>query len=194
MDNRRLVRMSKFLAKHLRHSSEALGLTLAPGGWVNVADLLAACAGVGFPITRDELEDVVAHNNKRRFSFDSAGTRIRANQGHSTEVDLQLSPADPPAVLYHGTGRSAVEAILAQGLMKMARHHVHLSRDVETARSVGARHGSPVVFAVDAAAMVADGYVFYLSDNGVWLVDHVPPNYLKRLQVQSGPTASVSYW
>jgi putative RNA 2'-phosphotransferase len=181
MDNTRLVKISKYLSKHLRHEPERLGLELAPGGWVAVDDLLAGCARNRFPVTRDELQEVVTRNDKQRFSFDETGSRIRANQGHSTEVDLQLEPAEPPAVLYHGTGAKSVESILRDGLRKMARHHVHLSGDVATATRVGARHGRPVVLAVDAAAMRHAGVLFYRSANGVWLVDEVPPQYLRPL-------------
>ena len=181
MDARRLVKISKYLSKHLRHEPERLGLELAPGGWVRVDDLLAACARNHFPITRDQLDEVVAGNDKRRFSLDPTGTLIRANQGHSTPVDLQLEPAVPPAVLYHGTGAQHVEAIRSDGLKKMARHHVHLSIDVPTATKVGARHGKPVVFEVDAAAMHQAGHTFYVSANGVWLTDTVPPEYLRPL-------------
>ena len=181
MDDARLVKISKYLSKHLRHQPERLGLTLQPGGWVPVADLLAACARHNLPLSRVELDEVVARNNKRRFSFDPTGTLIRANQGHSVTVDLELEPVQPPAVLYHGTGHSAAETITREGLRRMGRHHVHLSSDRETARVVGARHGRPVVFAIDAAAMRAAGHLFYRSDNGVWLVDHVPPGYLRQL-------------
>ena len=180
MDERRLVKISKFLSKHLRHEPEGLGLTLAPGGWVKVDDLLAACKNRNFIFTLDELKEMVAKNDKQRFSFDPTGTLIRANQGHSTEVDLQLETAVPPDVLYHGTGQKSVPAILTGGLKKMSRHHVHLSRDVETARKVGARHGAPVVFVVDTKAMIAAGFEFYCSENGVWLVDSVPPDYLRQ--------------
>ena len=179
MNEEQLVRTSKFLSRHLRHEPERLGLELAPGGWVGVEELLAGCAARGMRITRAELEEVVAQNNKQRFAFDESGTRIRANQGHSVEVDLQLTPTDPPAVLYHGTGHHTVEVVLREGLKKMSRHHVHLSRDVETAQKVGARHGRPVVLQVDAFAMARDGHLFYLSENGVWLTDHVPPAYLR---------------
>lgn len=181
LDEARLVRTSKFLSKHLRHQPERLGLALEPGGWVAVDALLAACAAHGFPLTRAELDEVVARNNKQRFAYDAAGTRIRANQGHSVAIDLQLAPADPPVLLYHGTGEPAVPAILRQGLLKMRRHHVHLSADPETARAVGRRHGRPVLFAVDAAALAAAGATFYRSDNGVWLVDQVPPAFLRPL-------------
>ena len=181
MDEARLVKISKYLSKHLRHQPERLGLTLAPGGWVPVDGLLAACARHQFPVSRAELDEVVANNNKQRFAFDPTGTLIRANQGHSVDVDLQLTPVPPPDVLYHGTGEPAVAAIRQGGLQKMSRHHVHLSADAETARAVGARHGRPVVFAVDAARMHQAGHPFYRSANGVWLVDQVPPEYLQPI-------------
>jgi putative RNA 2'-phosphotransferase len=181
MNNSRLVKISKYLSKHLRHQPERIGIKLALGGWVSVDELLAACKKHSFPINHAELNEVVASNDKKRFSFDSTGTLIRANQGHSIEVDLQLDPAIPPDVLYHGTGHGAVEAILREGLCKMSRHHVHLSKDIGTAKTVGARHGRPLVFAVDAAAMHEAGYTFYCSENGVWLVDSVPPEYLNQI-------------
>lgn len=178
MDEKRLIKISKYLSKHLRHTPEALGLTLKPGGWVHVDDLLTACASRYFLNTREELDEVVVRNNKQRFSFDLTGTHIRANQGHSVEVDLQLEPQEPPGVLYPGTARQNIEAIQHEGLCRMSRHHVHLSKDVSTALNVGARHGSPIVFEVAASAMHRAGYVFYRSANGVWLVDHVPPEYV----------------
>jgi putative RNA 2'-phosphotransferase len=180
MDHRQMVRISKFLSKHLRHAPEELGLTLAPGGWVAVEDLLAGCARKAFRITRAELDEVVAMNDKQRFSFDESGTRIRANQGHSTEVNLQLVPQTPPDVLYHGTASDTLPDIRKTGLQRMSRHHVHLSTAVPTAQKVGARHGAPVVLIVDAAAMHRAGILFYCSDNGVWLVDAVPPEYLRE--------------
>jgi len=180
MDDARLVKISKYLSKHLRHAPERLGLALGPGGWVDVDTLLAACARNRFPVSRAELDLVVAKSDKQRFAFDESGARIRANQGHTVEVDLELVPSVPPALLYHGTPERNVEAILAMGLLKMARHHVHLSADVGTATKVGARRGKPVVLLVDAARMHSDGFVFFCSANGVWLVDHVPPAYLAR--------------
>ena len=182
MDHKQLVTISKFLSKHLRHEPEALGLTLAEGGWVEVALLLDACGKHGFPITRDQLEEVVRTSDKKRFAFDDAGTRIRANQGHSTPVDLQLAPVEPPPVLYHGTADKNATVILAFGLLKMKRHHVHLSHDVQTALKVGQRHGTPVVFAVDAATMHAKGHLFYCSVNGVWLTDRVPAEFLRVIE------------
>lgn len=178
-----LVRISKLLSKHLRHDPAGLGLVLGPGGWVEVGVLLAACARKGVVISRAQLAEVVASSDKQRFAMTPDGQQIRANQGHSVEVDLQLEPAsEVPAALYHGTGAQAVEAILREGLRRMARHHVHLSPDVETARRVGGRHGRPVVLVVDAAAMRAAGAVFYCSENGVWLTEAVAPGFLRVLR------------
>jgi len=181
MDNARLVRVSKYLSKHLRHQPERLGLRLGPGGWVKVGELLAACRANNFPISRAELNEVIERNDKRRFALDETGSRIRASQGHSIKVDLQLRPVEPPPVLYHGTNESSAASIMSSGLSKMARHHVHLSPDVETALRVGSRRGRPVVFRVDAAAMAEAGHQFFVSDNGVWLVDEVPPEFLELL-------------
>ena len=179
MDHNRLVTISKFLSKHLRHQPEAIGLTLDDGGWVDVQTLLDLCTAHGFSITREQLDDVVRTNNKQRFAFDDAGTRIRANQGHSTPVDLQLEPIEPPALLYHGTAQKNVTVILAFGLLKMKRHRVHLSHEIATAVQVGKRHGAPVVFAIDCVTMHTRGHRFYRSANGVWLTDHVPAEFLR---------------
>lgn len=179
MDRERLIKISKYLSYHLRHHPDRIGLELAPGGWVAVDALLVACQANNFPLQLAELQEVVIRNDKQRFSFDVTGRQIRANQGHSVEIDLQLQPKLPPDLLYHGTGQGAVESILSQGLRKMSRHHVHLSADRAIAQQVGGRHGTPVVFAVDTATMSQDGYTFYCSDNGVWLVDCVPPQYLR---------------
>ena len=181
MNEKSLVKISKYLSKHLRHQPERLGLRLESGGWIDVEELLAACRRNNFPISREELNEVVAQNDKQRFSFDETGTRIRANQGHSIEVDLQLKPSAPPDVLFHGTNEKSVAAILKHGLLKMGRHHVHLSFDEKTARIVGARRGKPVIFAVDAAAMREASYEFFVSENKVWLVETVPPKFLKLL-------------
>ena len=178
MDDRRLVRTSKYLSRHLRHDPGRLGLELEPGGWVAVDALLAACAAHRFPLSVDELRAVVERNDKQRFSFDASGTRIRANQGHSVEVDLQLPARRPPATLFHGTAERSLPSILRDGLHRAGRQHVHLSPDPATAEAVGARHGRPVVLEVDAARMAADGHAFVRADNGVWLVDAVPPGYL----------------
>ncbi|MEV7114675.1 RNA 2'-phosphotransferase [Streptomyces anulatus] len=186
MDERRTVKVSKYLSKHLRHQPERIGLTLDENGWVAVEELLRAAARHGFAFSRAELDHVVAANDKRRFTVDSGvggggveGDRIRANQGHTVAVDLDLPPAEPPAYLYHGTVARVMDAIRAEGLRPMARHHVHLSPDRETATRVGARRGRPLVLTVDAGAMHRAGHVFRVSANGVWLADAVPPQFLR---------------
>lgn len=178
LHDRRLVKVSKYLSKHLRHQPERLGLVLEPGGWVPVDDLLDACRRHNFPIDRAQLEEVVERNDKRRFSFDHTGTRLRANQGHTVEVDLQLTPAPPPATLFHGTNTGVLDAVMRQGLRPMGRHHVHLSTTAESARRVGARRGPPVVLAVDAGKMASEGLTFYVTDNDVWLTASVPARFL----------------
>ncbi|WP_367322037.1 RNA 2'-phosphotransferase [Streptomyces sp. HUAS ZL42] len=177
MDERRTVKVSKYLSKHLRHQPERIGLELDEAGWAEIDVLIAACAAHGFHFTRDELDHVVANNDKKRFAVE--GTRIRASQGHSIEVDLGLPSAAPPAYLYHGTVARYLEAIRTEGLRPMNRHDVHLSPDRETATRVGARRGRPVVLSVDAGAMHRDGHVFHVSANGVWLTQAVPPQYLR---------------
>ncbi|MEW2391245.1 RNA 2'-phosphotransferase [Streptomyces venezuelae] len=176
-DEQRTVKVSKYLSKHLRHSPHRIGLTLDANGWVEIDALLAAAAAHRFPFTRAELDHVVAVNDKQRFAVE--GDRIRASQGHSVEVDLDLPPAAPPAYLYHGTVAAHLAAIRAEGLRPMNRHAVHLSPDRETATRVGARRGRPVVLSVDAGAMHRAGHVFQVSANGVWLTAAVPPGFLR---------------
>jgi putative RNA 2'-phosphotransferase len=172
---------SKLLSYVLRHRPDSIGLQLDPNGWADVDVLLQRLAEYGKPVARDLLDRVVAENDKQRFAFDAGRTRIRASQGHSIQVDLDLKPAQPPDVLYHGTASRFLKSILASGLHAGNRQHVHLSGDVDTARRVGARHGFPVILHVDTARMRADGAVFYLSDNGVWLTGPVAPRYLRVL-------------
>lgn len=176
MNEKETTRISKRLSLHLRHDPAAIGLTLSPDGWAPVEQLLRA-----LKITREQLDEVVETNNKRRFAFDETGTRIRASQGHSVDVDLGLADAVPPDVLYHGTVAKFLDAILREGLRPMKRHAVHLSATVDTARTVGARRGKPVILRVDAAGMTAAGHAFQVSANGVWLTAAVPPEYLYRV-------------
>lgn len=176
-----LAKISKYLSYHLRHRPDLLGLTPAPGGWVPVAELLAASTAQGFPISREQLQAVVSNSDKKRFGFDPTGALIRAHQGHSITIDLQLTPQIPPPQLYHGTGRQFIESILQLGLQKMSRHHVHLSSDLATAQKVAMRQGKPAILEINAQAMSQDGYHFYCSENQVWLVDEVPVEYLKLL-------------
>ena len=177
MDERRTVKVSKYLSKHLRHQPERIGLALDEAGWVEIEVLIAAAAAHGFRFTREELDHVVTVNDKRRFAVE--GTRIRASQGHSVEIDLGLAPATPPPYLYHGTVVRNLDAIRTEGLRPMNRHDVHLSPDRETATRVGARRGRPVVLSVDTVAMHRDGHVFQVSANGVWLTKAVPAQYLR---------------
>jgi putative RNA 2'-phosphotransferase len=181
MNDKRRIHISKFISKHLRHEPEKLGLKLEPGGWVLVMELLSGAAHAGCTFTREELDEVVRLCDKQRYALDDTGTKIRANQGHSSEVDLQLEQQEPPAELYHGTVERNFDIILREGLSKMARHHVHLSPDTTTAHKVGSRHGKPALLVIDVAKMRADGHIYFRSANGVWLVDAVPPQYLRVL-------------
>jgi putative RNA 2'-phosphotransferase len=174
----RLVRVSKFLSRVLRHQPERIGIELDRAGWVAVSDLLAACRAHNFPVTREELEAAVRQNDKQRFALSEDGARIRASQGHSVGVELGYTPLAPPPLLYHGTATRSLASIREGGLVKGRRHHVHLSADAATAAKVGARHGRPHVIEVESGRMHADGYEFYVSDNGVWLTEHVPAKYL----------------
>jgi putative RNA 2'-phosphotransferase len=176
MDERRLVKISKYLSKHLRHQPERIGLTLDANGWVEIDALLAATAAHNFRITRAELDDVVAANDKRRYAVE--GTRIRASQGHTVSVDLDLPVIEPPAFLFHGTVARNVGGIRAEGLRPMTRHAVHLSPDRETATRVGARRGVPVILTIRAGDMHRAGHEFRRSDNGVWLAEGVPPEFI----------------
>ncbi|MDD9207978.1 RNA 2'-phosphotransferase [Georgenia sp. 10Sc9-8] len=169
--------VSKRLAYVLRHDPGSVGLRLDPGGWVHIPELLSALARAGLTLTPDELRHVVETSDKQRFAV--AGDRIRANHGHSVPVDLGLSPQAPPELLFHGTVSRSLPAIRRHGLRPGSRQMVHLSADEDTARAVGARRGSPVVLEVRAGALAADGAEFFRSASGVWLVDHVPPDYLR---------------
>ena len=170
---------SKFLSLLLRHEPERIGIKLDPAGWTDVDDLLDALHGHGVDLTRDELEDIVAASDKQRFAFSDDGMKIRANQGHSVQVELGLPTEKPPAVLYHGTVDGALPGIREKGLLKGQRHHVHLSADIDTARKVGGRRGKPIVLAIKAGEMTAKGHTFLRSATGVWLVDHVPTQFIE---------------
>jgi putative RNA 2'-phosphotransferase len=180
------VRASKFLALVLRHDPGRIGIELDPAGWVPVDTLLTALKQHGRGLSRERLDRVVAAPGKKRYEYDESRTLIRASQGHSVTVDLGYTPSEPPAVLYHGTATRFLDSIFREGIQRGKRHHVHLSRDTETAATVGARHGKPAVLSVDAARMGADGHVFYLSTNGVWLTDHVAPEYLAHFGTSVG--------
>ena len=173
--------VSKFLSYILRHHPEAIGLTLDGEGWADVDELLTQAAAHGRNISLPLLHEVVATNNKKRFTLSADGRKIRAEQGHSTaQVDIAYTETEPPEILYHGTAQRFAEAIEDQGLLPGSRHYVHLSGDVETAVSVGSRHGKPLVLEVQAGLMRQQGFVFYLTANKVWLIKEVPPRFLRR--------------
>lgn len=162
----------------LRHDPAKAGLTLDENGWVSVDDLLQGLSRAGKSVTRAELDYVVETNDKKRFAYSEDGTKIRASQGHSVDVDLAIKPQAPPAILYHGTATRFLDSILSQGLTKQSRQHVHLSADLDTASKVGKRHGKLAILKVDAKGMTAQGENFYLSQNGVWLTEKVPAGFL----------------
>jgi putative RNA 2'-phosphotransferase len=178
-----LTTTSKFLSLVLRHKPQTIGLTLDAAGWVEIDVLLAKAAAAGRSLTRQLLEEVVETSDKERFAFSEDGSRIRANQGHSVEVDLGLPPVVPPAVLYHGTALRFLDSILADGLIKRKRHHVHLSENIPTALAVGTRYGAPVLLAIDAERMSKEGLLFFRTENNVWLTDQVPADYLSIVKV-----------
>ena len=176
------IRLGRFLSLVLRHDPSAAGIALDEHGWADVEELLAGVGRTGRRIDRAALERIVRENNKQRYAFNEDHTKIRANQGHSVRVDVELRQLPPPDTLYHGTARRFLDSIRSQGLRPMSRQYVHLSKDTATALTVGRRHGPPVVLAVDAAAMAAEGYVFYLSENGVWQCEAVPWRFLRVIQ------------
>jgi putative RNA 2'-phosphotransferase len=172
------VGLSKFLSFVLRHKPDAIGLALDAQGWVSIDELVQKGNAAGTRFGRDDLLQVVETSDKKRFSVSADGLRIRAAQGHSVSIELGLLRREPPPVLYHGTATRFVEPILVEGLKPQKRQQVHLSVDVATAERVGQRHGKPVVFEIDALRMHRLGFEFFLADNGVWLIDQVPPEFL----------------
>jgi putative RNA 2'-phosphotransferase len=179
MNEKETIRTSKFLSLILRHEPERVGLKLGDGGWVRVEELLKAVNGHGTALTVDQLKHVVETSEKKRFAFSEDGMRIRASQGHSVEVDLQYPPQTPPEILYHGTATRFLEGIRQNGLQKMERHDVHLSVETKVTVQVGSRHGKPALLTIRAGEMHRAGFVFRCSTNGVWLVDHVPPQFIE---------------
>jgi putative RNA 2'-phosphotransferase len=173
------IRTSKFLSLVLRHKPEEIGLVLDQNGWADIVELIEKAGTRGVVLTRELIAEIVATSDKQRFAIDASGQRIRANQGHSVDIELGLEPRMPPVTLFHGTAEASVAAIRAQGLKPGRRQHVHLSPDEDTATRVGARHGRPVVLRIAAARMQGRGHEFFLSTNGVWLTDCVPAEFIE---------------
>ncbi len=174
-----LVKTGKFISLILRHKPETIGIMLDEHGWADVNELIIGVQRTRPGFNLEILEEIVRTNNKHRYSFNDDHTKIRANQGHSIQVDVELKEDTPPEILYHGTGEKSVASILDQGLVPKNRLYVHLSKDIEMAINVGSRHGKPVVFTVQSELMYRDGYRFFISENGVWLTKKVPPKYLR---------------
>lgn len=178
MNEKQKKEIGKFLSLILRHSPETIQITLDENGWADTATLISHCGQHGKIVTQQDLEEIVLTNDKQRYAFNEDRTKIRANQGHSIDVDLALTTAVPPETLYHGTVSKFLDAIRQEGLRKMSRQHVHLSKDRTTAEKVGSRRGAPVILTIQSGAMHRDGIIFYLSENGVWLTDEVPAKYI----------------
>ncbi len=176
-----LKKISVFISLILRHKPETIGISLDEHGWASVEELINGINKTkGYGLDMETLEEIVRTDNKQRYSFSEDKTLIRANQGHSINVDVELREAEPPEQLFHGTGERFAAAIRQEGLKPMSRLYVHLSKDKETAEKVGARHGKPHIFFVHSGKMYRQGYKFYLSENGVWLTKHVPPEFLSE--------------
>jgi len=182
MNKKQKMKVSKLLSFALRHNPDSIGIAMDDNGWVEVSNLLECLERDGKTISREELEEVAETNSKKRFAFSDDGTKIRASQGHSVKIDLNLDSEFPPLILYHGTAYTSIPSIIEKGLIKGNRIHVHLSSDIETALNVGSRKGNPVILSVRAQNMHNDGYKFFKSANGVWLVDNVPTRYMKILE------------
>jgi putative RNA 2'-phosphotransferase len=178
---KQMTKTSKFISMILRHRPEVIGINLDEHGWADVQELIRGVNNTDkHTMDMETLEEIVRTDEKQRYSFNEDRTLIRANQGHSIPVDVELEEKTPPDVLWHGTGEKYVSSIDRQGLIPKSRLYVHLSSDIETARNVGSRHGRTVIYAIDCSAMVRDGYRFFLSANHVWLTKEVPVRYMKK--------------
>lgn len=178
MNENKIRKISTFMSLVLRHKPQEIGLILDENGWINVEEFLSQMNAYMYKINREELEYIVENNDKKRFAFSEDKTRLRANQGHSISIDLALEPTEPPPFLYHGTVAKFLSSIKLEGLKKMSRQHVHLSKDLETATKVGNRRGNAIILSIRTGEMHQDGFQFFCSDNGVWLTDHVPAKYI----------------
>lgn len=173
-------RIGKFLSLVLRHDPQKINLELDEQGWADVKELIEKCKKHRYHFSIEDLIEIVETNDKKRYSFNEKGNKIRANQGHSIDIELGLTPIMPPEFLYHGTATRFLTSIMEKGIIKGSRQHVHLSKDKETATKVGARHGKPIILTIMSGKMYEDGVLFYQSDNGVWLTDYVDIKYISE--------------
>lgn len=183
ISERQITQISKFLSLVLRHQPGKIGIKLDQNGWADIDLLIKNSNSYGLKFDKELLKHIVVTSPKKRFAFNDTFEKIRANQGHSVSVDLEFKSLKPPEFLFHGTSEKSVQSILQNGLNKQRRLHVHLSFDEETAIKVGKRRGTPFVFIVHAEQMFNDNFEFFISENGVWLIDHVPVKYLKLINL-----------
>lgn len=184
MTEKEITNISRFMSLVLRHQPDKIGLTLDAQGWTSVEELIEKMQKAGENLNHGILEEVVANNNKKRFAFNEDKTRIRASQGHTIEIELGYEPKEPPEILYHGTAFKNIASILQKGILKGDRHHIHLSKDEETAMNVGNRHGKPVLLIIKAQRMFKDDIPFYCSENGVWLTEYIHPKYFSVKEME----------
>ncbi|MDU1891779.1 MAG: RNA 2'-phosphotransferase [Dysgonomonas sp.] len=178
MNEQHKKRIGKFLSLVLRHEPQKIGIELDENGWADVSELIVKCARKNIRFNMKELEEIVVTNDKKRYSFNEDKTKIRANQGHSINIDLGLTPVEPPEFLFHGTAERSYASIMEDGIKRVSRQHVHLSKDKETAHKVGSRHGRPIILTILSGQMYRDGFEFFVSENGVWLTDYVEAKYI----------------
>lgn len=183
MTEKEITNISRFMSLVLRHQPEKIGLDLDAQGWASVEELIEKMQKAGKNLNHTILEEVVTNNNKKRFAFNEDKSRIRASQGHTIEIELGYEPKEPPEILYHGTAFKNIASILQKGILKGDRHHIHLSKDVETAMSVGTRHGKPILLIIKAQRMFNDGIPFFCSENGVWLTEYIHPKYFSVQEI-----------
>lgn len=182
MNKKKEIHLSKFLSLILRHKPETIKIAPDSYGWVKVSELIEKSSIHGVEISLDELYYIVSNCNKKRYDLNEDNSKIRANQGHSIPVNLELEPKEPPKILYHGTAQKNIDSILKKGIDKRKRNHVHLSSDIETAKKVGARHGEVIILKINSYQMYNDGISFYLSKNQVWLTDFVDKQYFTTIE------------
>jgi len=180
MTKKEQTTISKFMSLALRHEPQKVDIQLDEHGWANTEKLITGINNIGYTVTLEDIKKIVETNDKQRFKFNDDFTQIRANQGHSVKINVDLKEITPPDILYHGTSLSNLDSIQKNGIRSQSRLHVHLSSDKETAKQVGSRHGKPVILIINTKQMYMDKYNFYLSENKVWLTDKVPPKYIKN--------------